>query len=50
MRTYGLETQQPKAQPAAVKPAPAGSEKAAEENLVDPVNKPAAKKQPKKSK
>lgn len=42
MRVYGLETQQPKAQPAAVKPA--------EEKLVESVNKPAAKKQPKKSK
>jgi hypothetical protein len=48
VRVYGLETQQPKAQPAAVKPAPAGSEK--EEKLVESVNKPAEKKQPKKSK
>ena len=48
MRIVGLETEQPKAQPAAVKPAPAGSEKTAE--VVAPVNKPAAKKQPKKSK
>ena len=46
MRVYGLETQQPKAQPAAVNPA--GSEKTAE--VVAPVNKPAAKKQPKKGK
>ena len=49
MRVYGLEIEQPKAQPAAVKPAPAGSEKAAEEKPVVPVTKPAAKKQPKKS-
>ncbi len=48
MRVVGLETQQPKAQPAAVKPA--GSEKPAEEKPVVPVTKPAAKNQPKKSK